>query len=215
MTKKERFLKRLHSDRYKWLLKNIEKQNYYSIDQFFDDAQRYVKAIKERRIICSIGSVSRSGMSRTIKFLECSKGTNGHNYLNFFVFFKVLGYTETRARDHYFSISGCGMDMIFHSNYTNIHYLHNLGIINRPQCGDLAQMTPTVIWIMELNATWLNGKYINGEINTSLPYVAVKCPEFFVQGDDADTIISEIHEIWLQGELTNEQAFEHWINLYL
>ena len=147
MKTQDRFLKKLHSDRYKWLLKNIEKQNYYSIDQFFDDAQRYVKAIKEGRIICSIGSVSSSGMSRTIKFLECSRRNHGtgYMYLNLYQFFKVLGYRESRAKDHYFSISGCGMDMIFHTNYTNIHYMNHLGIINKAQCESLAQMTPTVI----------------------------------------------------------------------
>ena len=147
MKTKDRFLKKMHSDRYKWLLKNIEKQRYYSIDQFFDDSQRYVKAIKDGRVICSIGSVSRSGMSRTIKFLECSKSQTQprYFYLNFFSFFRMLGYTETRARDHYFTISGCGMDMIFHTNYTNIHYMHNLGIINKSQCESLCQMTPSVI----------------------------------------------------------------------
>jgi len=145
MKTKDRFLKKLHSNRYKWLLKNIEKQSYYDVDQFFGDAQRYVKAIKEGRVICSIGSVSRSGMSRTIKFLECAKSTNRYFYMNFFAFFKALGYTEARAKDHYFTISGCGMDMIFHTNYTNIHYLHNLSIINKTQCASLAQMTPTYI----------------------------------------------------------------------
>jgi len=146
MTKKERFLKKLNSNQYKWLLKNIEKQNYYSIDQFFSDCERYVKAIREGRVICSIGSVSNSGMSRTIKFLECTRGRQQYNYLNFFVFFKVLGYTEAgRYKDHYFRINGCGMDMIFHSNYTNIHYMQHIGIINKNQCAKYAQMTPTVI----------------------------------------------------------------------
>ena len=145
MTKKERFLKNLNSDRYKWLRKNIEKQSWYDEDQFYHDCLRYVKAIKERRVICSIGSVSRSGMSRTMKFLECSKGTYNFNYLNFFVFFKVLGYSESRAMEHYFTIHGCGMDMVFHTNYTNIHYMRNLGVINKKQCDSLAQQTPSVI----------------------------------------------------------------------
>lgn len=147
MKTKERFLKKLNSKHYAWLLKRIEKQDYYSTDQFFDDAVRYVKAIKEGRVICSIGSVSKSGMSRTIKFLACSRNAlqGKYYYMNFFSFFRALGYTETRAKDHYFSISGCGMDMIFHTNYTNIHYLHGLSIINKLQCDSLAQHTPTVI----------------------------------------------------------------------
>lgn len=145
MKKKELFLKRLNGANYKWLVKNIENQSYYDVDQFYNDALRYVKAIKEGRVICSIGSVSQSGMSRTIKFLECSKGANRYNYLNFFVFFKVLGYTETRNKDHYFRINGCGMDMIFHTNYTNIHYMQSLGIVNKKQCDYLSQQTPSVI----------------------------------------------------------------------
>ena len=144
-TKRESFETALNSDNYKWLLKNINKQSYYSTDQFYNDCLRYVKAIKENRIICSIGRVSSSGMSRTIKFVECSKGTNRYNFMNFWAFFKVLGYTEARGSRDYFSISGCDMDMIFHTNYTNIHYMNRLGIINKPNCAHLAQQTPTVI----------------------------------------------------------------------
>lgn len=147
MTKKEKFTKQINDKKYHWLQKNINDAQYYDVDRFFYDAQRYIKAITEGRVICSIGSVSQSGMSRTIKFLECSKSmyTGKYNYLNFYAFFKALGYKETRAKDHYFTISGCGMDMIFNTNYTNIHYLHNLGVLNKKQCSQLAQKTPTVI----------------------------------------------------------------------
>lgn len=68
---------------------------------------------------------------------------------------------------------------------------------------------------LQLNETWLHGKYKNGEINTSLSYVAVKEPEFFAQGDNASDIIKEIHDLWLSGPLTEEQAFDRWIELYL
>ena len=147
MTTKERFIKRLNSDRFKWLKKNIEKQSYYDVDSFYRDAKGYAKAIKEGRVICSIGSVSRSGMSRTIKFLECSKNTRtgNYNFTNFYGFFTCLGYAKARNDRDYFSIGGCGMDMIFHTNYSNIHYLHALGFINKNQCERLAQQTPSVI----------------------------------------------------------------------
>ena len=121
--------------------------NYYE-DDFIRDAKRYIQAIKENRVICNIESVSASGMSRNIKFLECKKNTyhkNYYNWLNFFAFFKVLGYTESRKKDNCFSISGCGMDMIFHTNYSIIHRLHRLGFINKKQCDKLAQNTPTII----------------------------------------------------------------------
>jgi len=67
----------------------------------------------------------------------------------------------------------------------------------------------------ELNETWLHGKYDNGEINTSLEYIAVNDPDFFVQGDNAAEIISEIHKHWLIGDTTQEESFNWWVNLYL
>ena len=127
----------------KELMKAINNNSYYTVEQFISDAKRYIKAIKEGRMICSIGSVSQSGMSRTIKFIECSKGKTSYHYYNFYALFSVLGYRKTKS--DYFSIGGCGMDMIFHTNYTIIHKLHRLGFINKAVCDSLAQNTPTVI----------------------------------------------------------------------
>lgn len=125
---------------------NINGIAYYSEDEFLNDARRYIKAIKEGRMICSIGSVAPSGMSRTIKFLECSKhkGEPRYNYLNFYAFFMVMGFRSPTDSD-YFRIHGCGMDMIFHTNYTIIHRLRTLGFLTNKQCEQLAQKTPTVI----------------------------------------------------------------------
>lgn len=65
-----------------------------------------------------------------------------------------------------------------------------------------------------LNTSWLNGKYDCGVINTSLGTVEVFDPEgeFFAQDEHAWEIISEIHQIWISGELTTQQAFEQWIS---
>ena len=68
---------------------------------------------------------------------------------------------------------------------------------------------------IELNETWLHGKYDNGEINTSLSYVAVNDPDWFFQGEEANNVISEIHKYWMNNEATTEQAFNWWINTYL
>jgi hypothetical protein len=74
----------------------------------------------------------------------------------------------------------------------------------------------------DLDTSWLHDKYnfgnnLRGEINTKLPYVAVDGEvEFFVQGEDADVVIGEIHTIWLSdGRRTEKSAFLKWINLYL
>lgn len=131
----------------KELSKAIQKNSHYSNEQFISDAKRYLLAIKKGTMINSIGSVSSSGMSRTIKFLapEYNKYSKRYQYCNFFAFFKALGFNEARSKDHYFSIGGCGMDMIFHTNYTIVHRLHRLGFINKKQCDILAQQTPSTI----------------------------------------------------------------------
>lgn len=69
--------------------------------------------------------------------------------------------------------------------------------------------------MIELNETWLNGKYKNGEMNTGLSYVSVKNPDFFAWGEEADNIIKEIHQYWLNNEITEEEAFNHWVNMTL
>ena len=98
-------------------IKGYNKKNEYKIDieTFINNAKRYIKAIKENRMICAIGSVSKSGMSRNIKFVELSKSdtSDKHQLYNFYQFFDVLGYTKVKNSD-YFRIGGCGMDMIFH-----------------------------------------------------------------------------------------------------
>jgi hypothetical protein len=65
-----------------------------------------------------------------------------------------------------------------------------------------------------LNESWLNGKYSCGVINTSLGTVEVFDQEegFFVQDQQAWEIIMEIHQIWVNGDLTTEQAFQQWIS---
>jgi len=124
--------------------KAIKKERYYTIDMFIRDAKEYIKAIKDGRMIVNIASVSRSGMSRQMKFLSCEKGVNKYYYRNYFVFFRVTGHT-TLADSGNIRVFGCGMDMVFHTNYTIIHRLHRLGFINKKQCDSLAQLTPAVI----------------------------------------------------------------------
>ena len=132
----------------KELMSGINKMSHYTVEQFSNDASRYVKAIAEGRVICSIGSVSNSGMSRTIKFLAPEKSKYDKKtrfyYSNFFAMFKALGFSPVKDSD-YFRINGCGMDMIFHTNYSIMHRFERLGIITKKQCEGLAQQTPSVI----------------------------------------------------------------------
>jgi hypothetical protein len=67
----------------------------------------------------------------------------------------------------------------------------------------------------KLNESWLHGKYaeINAEINTSLPFVSID--EYFFQGEEANTVIQEIHNIWINGNLTVPEAITQYSNYYL
>jgi len=125
-------------------------QSYYPLDTqtFNDHAERYIKACREYGLICNIESVSRSGMSRTLCFYQMSKGKD-HNgkpryYVSqFWTLFKILGFRESKGGN--FVISGCGMDMVFATNYDIVHKLYNLGFIGSKECDVLAQRTPQVI----------------------------------------------------------------------
>lgn len=143
MKKSEKIRQNIESDNE--LSKIFKKSEFYDSESFIENAQRYIKAIKQRRVICNIYSVSKSGMSRTIKFMECQKvsGRNEYSYLNFYSLFHMLGYNPDRQG--YSRITGCGMDMIFYTNYQIIHRLYKLGFITRNQCDILAQNTPQVI----------------------------------------------------------------------
>jgi hypothetical protein len=130
----------------KELLKAIEKtgNEYYNVEDFVSDAKTYIKAIKQSRMVCTIESVSSSGMSRVLKFNSCEGKAGKFNYRSYSLLFKTLGYKQAR-NSWGFTVSGCGMDMVFHTNYTIIHQLHKYGLLNKKDCEVLAQMTPTVL----------------------------------------------------------------------
>lgn len=142
MKKQDRIIKSLD----KKLLSVIEKQDWYSVDNFISDGQRWIKAIESGRMICSIGSVSKSGMSRTMKFCEMSKNKYSKRYglLNFYAFMSILGFQKV-GDSSYFRIHGCGMDMVFATNYIIIRTLYSYKFINIKQCLTLEQLTPEVM----------------------------------------------------------------------
>ena len=126
----------------KEIIKNIEKLNYYNVEQFISDAKQYIKAIKEERMICIIKKVSASGMSRDLKFMSAEQGKDKRFYHRQYIcLFTALGYKEVQ-RTGTFKIHGCGMDMVFNTNYNIIHDLKRLGFISDELCRVLAQKTP-------------------------------------------------------------------------
>lgn len=131
----------------KELSKKLNSEKYYDESRFISDCERYILAIKQGRMINTIKSVSASGMSRTIKFVssEHDKKSKRFYIANYNMLFDMLGFTKSRSNDFCFTISGCGMDMIFHTNYSIIRSLYRLGFINKLECSRLEQMTPQTI----------------------------------------------------------------------
>ena len=124
--------------------KNIKKLNYYTAENLHADIKAYIKAIKERRMLCIIERVSASGMSRVIKFNACEGKKGQFNYRQFRCLFIAFGHSE--AKNSYgFRVNGCGMDMVFHTNYDLIHDFKRLGFITDEECRHLAQQTPVVL----------------------------------------------------------------------
>lgn len=127
----------------KELQKNFKKLYNFTSEDFVINAERYIKACRENRIFCIIHSVSKSGMSRKLSFNEANFNNEKRcNFLNFTALFTALGYSD-RNKDGQFTVNGCGMDMVFYTNYSIIHSLYNLGMITKEECDTLSQNTPT------------------------------------------------------------------------
>jgi hypothetical protein len=65
---------------------------------------------------------------------------------------------------------------------------------------------------IQLNSSWIDGRYLHGEINVRMSTVEVYSEDFFAHGEDAERIIEEILWIYDDSEfLTPEQALNQWI----
>ena len=139
MLKVERITKRIEQD--KELFKNINKQSYYTIESFIKDAKTYIKAVKEGRILYTVKRVSSSGMSRLSNVTSCERGDKNYYkkyyYRNYNQMFLALGYSVNK--EGIIRVHGCGMDMLFATNYNLINAFHRLGFISKKQCETLRQ----------------------------------------------------------------------------
>ena len=143
MTKLERVTKKIEAD--KEIMKGLSNVKHYSVEDFAKDIMTYIKAIKAGRMLCTIPHVSASGMSRDMSFHSWEGNQTKGYYRQYWAMFKALGYREAGKYSRAFKISGCGMNMVFHTNYTNMHKFKRLGFISAKQCEHLAKQTPTVL----------------------------------------------------------------------
>lgn len=144
MNRKDRILKNVSEN--KALMRQIEKVGHYSTDQFIYDAEAYIKAIRQHRMLCLIKSVSKSGMSRVLEFHSCEKSdlNEQYRYRQFICLFLALGYSQVKDSGG-FRVNGCGMDMVFHTNYSIIRNLWRLGFLTKEECVILEQETPVIL----------------------------------------------------------------------
>lgn len=140
MRKIERITKNIESN--KELMKSLRKVDM-TVERFISDAQTYIKAVKERRINYTVDTVSRSGMSRTIIITSCEmsryNGKRSFHYRQYNAMLEAMGYSVKRGYRDSIRVGGCGMNMLFATNYSIIHRLHRLGFISRKVCDVLAQ----------------------------------------------------------------------------
>lgn len=115
--------------------------------RFEREAKQYIRAIEQNRVICFIHSVSHSGMTRRMTFMECKLNTGYAKYsytkLNQFISV-AAGYPL--SWNHELIIGGCGMDMVYNTNYTTISVLQRIGYLSKKRAEKLAQLTPTSVY---------------------------------------------------------------------
>lgn len=119
--------------------KRLSKEEYYTKEMLLNDIQSYIKALKEGRLQYLVMNVSPNGMNRSILIQSCEQNKTNNNFYfrQYSRMFEMLGYKLNK--DYYIRVSGCGMNMLFATNYNLIHTFKNMNIISDLECEILAQ----------------------------------------------------------------------------
>lgn len=97
------------------------------------NAERFLKAVREHRLLCTVKRVSSSGMSRLIRVYEIQNDENGRPHiLQFNGFLGQVGWTFS-DKDNAIRVVGCGMDMVFHLLSTTVENLRYYGFDVEPR----------------------------------------------------------------------------------
>jgi hypothetical protein len=96
------------------LAKSMSETDY--IGYYYSELLRIKNALLKGNFYAGVQSVSRSGMSRIIKL--------GYTYKNKLISIRDPKILALACCDKNGKISGCGMDMLFHAQYTLFHNLH-------------------------------------------------------------------------------------------
>ena len=119
--------------------KRLSKEEYYTKEMLLEDIQDYIKALKEGRLQYLVRNVSQSGMNRNILIQSCEQNKNNNNFYfrQYSRMFEMLNYKLNK--DYNIRVSGCGMNMLFATNYNLIHTFKNMNIISESEAEILAQ----------------------------------------------------------------------------
>ena len=119
--------------------KRLSKEEYYTKEMLLNDIQDYIKALKEGRLQYLVMSVSQSGMSRNILIQSCEQNKTNNNFYfrQYSRMFEMLNYKLDK--DYNIRVSGCGMNMLFATNYYLIQTFKSMNIISDSEADILAQ----------------------------------------------------------------------------
>jgi len=96
------------------LAKSMSETDY--IGYYYSELLRIKNALLKGNFYAGVQSVSKSGTSRIIKL--------GYTYKNKLISIRDPKILALACCDKNGKISGCGMDMLFHAQYTLFHNLH-------------------------------------------------------------------------------------------
>ena len=117
--------------------KAIEKTKWYNEESFIKDCNIYIEAVKSGRVLYDVVSVSASGMSRKI-IIRSFEGTMEKGfYRNYLQMLEIFGYKINK--DYSITVKGCGINMLFATNYDLIGQMERLGFIDKELSDDLKQ----------------------------------------------------------------------------
>lgn len=119
-------------------LKRLNKESYYNEENFIKDCKIYIKALKANRVRYSVTHVSSSGMSRDINIISFEGSMSNGYFRNYNMMLTILGYSFAKHSND-IKVSGCGMNMLFATNYDIIHTFKRMGLIKNKTCEVLAQ----------------------------------------------------------------------------
>ena len=119
--------------------KRLSKEEYYTKEMLLDDIQDYIKALKEGRLQYLVMNVSSNGMNRNILIQSCEQNKTNNNFYfrQYSRMFEMLNYKLDK--DYNIRVSGCGMNMLFGTNYYLIQTFKSMNIISESEANILAQ----------------------------------------------------------------------------